>query len=248
MLDAEITIKNIDYETTLCNIFPLLSEKISSSDSKNLIVRLLRQLGDAAVPVLSNVLDRLPEDTKDELLISAVNAYAPDLKDKVNRELRKDKWGQFFEIGTICVVKRADITLEISQIRVDYHELLKDEKVSSKVEDKLGVLSRPVKSIVNMAAFIAPDTIEKMGLDILLKNENKARLMELLRGVLIKYGIMIEVDELRIDQADEKCEDAVEVRSRFVPTEKAENDIISALAGYLRDSVCENGKERQCEA
>lgn len=237
MLDANIKIGSIDYENTLCNIFPLLSEKIASRDSKNLIIRLLQQLGDTAVPVLKDLMLRLPEDTKNELLISAVNAYSSDLKNKVNKELKKDKWGRFFEIGTISVVQRDDIIFEIGHISVDYRELLKNEEVSSKVDDKLGVLSRPVKSIVNMAAFVAPDTIEKMGLDLLLQNENKERLMNLLRNVLSKYGIQTEVEEITIVQVNTGNYVPADEHRQFMMSEKTENDIISALAGYLRDMI-----------
>ena len=240
MLNAYIKIGSIDYENTMCNIYPLLSEKIASRKSKNLIVRLLQQLGDTAVPVLNDLMLRLPEDTKNEILISSVNAYSSELKEKVNKEFKKDKWGQFFEIGTILMIRRKYIILEIGSVMVDYRELLKSEDVGSKIEGKLGVLAHPVRSIANMAAFVAPDTIEKMGLELLLRDENKSRLMNLLRNVLNRYGIKIGVDEIKIKQADTVRDEPGDKHRQFIMSEKTEDDIITALAGYLKDSAVKN--------
>lgn len=64
MLDATIKICTIDYESSLQHIFPAVSEKIMSWDSKNMLVRLFQQIGDDALPILISVIHRLPEETK----------------------------------------------------------------------------------------------------------------------------------------------------------------------------------------
>ena len=87
MLTATIKIRSIDYESTFHQIFPILSEEIKSWTSRNMIVRLFQQLGDAALPVSIGVMHRIPEDTKNELLVRLLNAYAPELRD-VNADLK----------------------------------------------------------------------------------------------------------------------------------------------------------------
>ena len=67
MLSANIKITNIDYETTFEQVFPLLREKISSLNSKNLIIRLFQKRDDAALSVLLGIMNRLPEDSKTEM-------------------------------------------------------------------------------------------------------------------------------------------------------------------------------------
>ena len=77
---------------------------------KNVIVRLFRQMGDAALPVLISLMYRIPEDTKRELLVRSLNAYAPVLRDKLNEEFLKDTF------GTIYIYQQDGILLNIWQI------------------------------------------------------------------------------------------------------------------------------------
>ena len=67
MLSANIKITNIDYEKTFEQVFPLLREKISSLNSKNLIIRLFQKRDDAALSVLLDIMNRLTEDSKTEM-------------------------------------------------------------------------------------------------------------------------------------------------------------------------------------
>lgn len=238
MLAATIKIRSIDYESTFQQIFPAVSEKIMSWNSENMIIRLLQQLDDAALPVLISVIHRIPADTKNEFLIRSLNAYAPELRDKLNKELKKDKWGQYFEIGTIFISQQAEILLNIGQIKVDYPALLNNDQVNNKNKKSFGILSSPAKIVADMTVALVPDTlIERMGLDLFWTEENKARLMELIRSALCKHGIKIELDEIQFMQDQAVLEDVIESKQTLVFTEKMENDIICALADYLRDTV-----------
>ncbi len=239
MLAVTLTIGHIDYESTIRHIFPVVIEKLPLKDSRSMLGRLFYQLGDAALPVLTGLLSRLSEDTKNELLVRALNAYAPVLKERLNEELQKDQWGQCFSFGTILVEKRDGILLNIGQISVNYHVLLNQEQVQGVIQKRFGRWGSLVKSVVDAGTVFAKNTTERIGLELLLKEENKERLLKLVRGALDKYGILIEVEEIQImEEGDEQ--DTAEVTQPFTLTEKMEEDIIGALAGYLRDHV-ENG-------
>lgn len=237
MLNAIINIRSIDYENTFQHIFPVLSEEIISWNSKNMIVRLIQQLEDAALPVLIGVMQRIPEDTKNKLLVGGLNAYAPELRDKLNKELAKDEWGQCFEIGTIFIDQQTEILLNIGQIKVDYPALLKIDQVNSAINERLGIFSGFAKTAAGMATALMSNTkIEKMGLDLLWNEKNETRLMNLIKSALSTHGIEFELSEIQLMQDDKIFEDIIE-SNQLVLTEKMENDIICALAGYLRDTV-----------
>lgn len=237
MLAVVIKIRDIDYENTFQHIFPTALKKIMSLDSNNLIVRLFQQLGDAALPVLLSLMYRIPEDTKRELLVRSLNAYSPVLRDKLNEEFLKDKWGQCLQIGTIFVDRQNDICLNIGRIKVDYQALLNNGQVTDAIHKRFGRFSNLAKTAAGVATVFAPNSVEKKGLDLLWTEENKARLMELIKGAIFKHGIRLELDEIQLMQDEEVPVGTVESNQPLVLTEKMEDDIICALAGYLRDNI-----------
>lgn len=240
MLDAIIRIRSIDYEGTFQHIFPVLSEKIMSWNSKNMIIRLFQQLDDAALPVLVGVMHRIPKDTKNELLVRGLNAYAPELRDKLNEEFIKDRWGQCFEIGDIFIEQQTEILLNIGQIKVNYPALLNNAQVNSAINEHLGIFSGLARTAANMVTVFASDAVEKKGLDFLWREENKVRLMNLIKNALSTHGIRLELSEIQLMQSKAAPENAIESNQPLVLTEKMENDIICALADYLRDNVSNN--------
>lgn len=244
MLAATIKISSIDYENTLQHIFPVVSEKVLAMNSKRMIVRLFQELKGDSLPILIGVAHRLPEDTKNELLICGLNAYAPVLKEKLNEELQKDKWGRCFTIGTISVERRDGILLDIGQIEVDYQALLNNEHVTGAIENRLGKFSPFAKAVAGVATVFAGNTIERKGLELLWQDDNRKRLLELVKAALEKYGIKIEVDEIQIMQVEKAAEGVIEASRPFTLTEKMEDHIISALARYLRDNVVDGQGER----
>ena len=241
MLSATIKIRSIDYETTFQNLFPVLSEKLSTIESKKMVIRLFQQLESAALPILMNVMYRLNEDTKNELLLRTLNAYAPSLKEKINEELSKDTWGQFFKIGTISMIQREGMILELGQVEVDYQKFLTKNPVSNFMNEKLGKFAPISKAAVNMATMMNTTTIEKKALELLCQDHHKERLLSSIRKILFQHGIKVELDEIQMMQENEMVEDVVEENQSFILTEKMENDIISALAGYLREQVRDVG-------
>lgn len=238
MLSVTIKISSIDYEGTLQKLFPAAREKLRTAASKDMIVRLFQKLDGDALPVLTGVASRLPEETKNEFFIRGLGAHAPALKEKLNEELHRDPWGRCFTVGTLSAAGgREGILLDIGQIEVDYRALLKNESVDDFIEKRLGVFSSLAKAAAGAAASIAGGTVERAGLAMLQREKNKNRLMELVRSALLKYGIQIEVEEIQILQETRPAGDYVEAAQPFAMTGKMEEDIIEALAGYLRDSA-----------
>ena len=245
MLNAIIKIRSIDYESTYQRIFPALSKEIMMWDSKDMLIRLFQQLDEAALPVLTGVMRRIPEDTKNELLIRGLNACAPELRDKLNTEFTKDKWGQYFKIGTIYIDQKTEIFLHIGQIKVDYPALLSNDQVDSAINERFGIFSGLAKITAGMISDHVSDTrIEKLGLDLLWREKNIERLLNLIRDALSAHGIRLELSEIRLMQDVPVPEDVIESKQPFALTEKMEDDIVCAMAGYLRDTVSNDPASR----
>ena len=238
MLSATIKIKNIDYENTFIHIFPVVSKKLMAMDSKKMVIRLFQQLGDTALPVLLGLMSRLAENTKNELLVRSLNAYAPRLVDIMNKEFMKDKWGQCIQIEAISVDQQDDgMLLKVGQIKVNYRALFETEQVKKAMGDRLGKYAGMARNSASMAGVLAPNTFERKGLELLWRDENKERIMALIYSALIKHGINLELGELQIMQTAKLPELIAENSPRFTLSEEMETDIITALAGYLQDII-----------
>jgi len=76
MISVNIKVVDIEYGRTFRQIFPPLKEKLSTMQSKNLLIRLFQKLDDVALPVLLGIMERLPGGAKDELLAMCLNIYS----------------------------------------------------------------------------------------------------------------------------------------------------------------------------
>lgn len=99
MLAANITIKNINYEKTLEGIFPLLKEKLAEKESSHMTIRLFQKLEDAALPIALNIMNRLPNETKTELMLTILNTYSGQIRDKLNEKLEAHDIGKHLHVG-----------------------------------------------------------------------------------------------------------------------------------------------------
>lgn len=240
MLSASIKISNIDYEKTFQQIFPMVKARIHAMESKNMLIRLFQKLDDAALPVLSGVMFRLPEETKHELLVHCLNTYSARLRDKLNEEFANDTWGKCFTVGSLWLEQRdRDVFLQIGQIEADYKALLDMDLVSEKLDDWLGGFSGLAKMGAKLAVTLAPDALERKGLEILWKEDNKQRLMRIAKRTLDQHGFFMDLADIRLMLETEEPVNTVEGEARLVLTEGLETEILDALSGYLKDVVVE---------
>ena len=238
MLSARIKISKIGYEETFRQIFPIVKEKVNDMENENLLIQLFKKLDDAALPVLLGILFRLPEKTKNELLVLCLNAYAPKLNEKLNEQLINDEWGKYFEVGSLSITQEMDgLFLQIGQIKADYRALLDTEPVTQKLDGFLGSFAR---TGAKMAVTIAPAALEKKGLALIWKEENKKKLMVIAKKTLDKYGIFVDLMDIDLAQETVKTVNLIEEDHRdghLKLTKELEHDVLDALAGYLKEQV-----------
>lgn len=223
MLSASIKISNIDYEKTFRQVFPVVKDKIGSMESQNMIIRFFQKLDDAALPVLLGVMIRLPEETKNELLVQCMNAYSFKIKEKLNEELAQNAFGKYLTVGCVSVVrKNNNLHLWITQVKADYKALMKE-----KLGGKLG----------GIVAFSPMEKLESMGIKLLRTDAGKQKLMTLAKSTLEKYGFVMELDDIQLMQDKEEPVDVMEGEVRLELSDKIKTDIMDALAGYLKDKT-----------
>lgn len=149
MLSIRIKINSIDYENTFQQIFPMVRKKIEGMELKNMLIRLFQKLDNDALPVLLGIMHRLPEETKNELLVLCLNTYAPKLGEKLNEELSNDEWGKNFTVGRLWIEQDGhDLFVQINQVEVEYKSLLDMDAVEEKLSRHLGSLTGVTKGLV----------------------------------------------------------------------------------------------------
>ncbi len=223
MLSASIKISNIDYDKTFRQIFPSVKEKINSMESDNMIIRLIQKLDDAALYVFSDLMNRLSETTKNEILVQCINAYSIRIKDKLNEELTKNIYGKHITVGRLFAAEDSnELYLCIDRIKVNYKTLVKD---------------RLRGGLVSIADHVPMEKLEKIGLELLWTDKSKEKIIAVTKDILDRHGFVTELDDIQLMHDKEKNEDTVETEVPLVLTDKVEEDILNALAGYLKDKT-----------
>ena len=237
MLAANIIINSIDYESTIQGVYPMVADKIKGMDSGNIAVSLLQQLGDDAVPVINSVLYRIPDDTKNDVVAQGVNAFSSVIVEKINEVLNGESLGGCGSIGDLSMVYENRILVNVDQIEINFQAIAKNPKIKGIIDSKLGMLSPVVKAASGLAAFISTERIEKTLLDILSKGDNMARVMNIAKSALTKKGIAVDIADVKIRQTPKRTVDTDGTKPSLVLTDEVKDTLVTALAGYLRDSV-----------
>lgn len=225
MLSTSIKITNINYEKTFQQIFPVIKEKIMEIESTNMVLRLFQKLDDSALPVLQELMKRIPEDTKDGLVVLAMNLYSSKITDKLNEELQKHSYGQYLKVGRISAgQEEGEMYLWIDGISVDY------KKVASELIP--GIFGKTVSVFAGVGK-----NLEKQVLDILWTDERKRKIIEMAMQTLDKYGFVMELTDIDIRNEKSESADIIVDEMNLKLSDKMEEDILEALAGYLKDKT-----------
>lgn len=223
MISVNIKIVNIDYEKTIQQIFPFMREKLHSLDSVNMVIRLFQKLDDAALPVLLGIINRMPENTKNELLSVCLNTYSSKICQKLNEELTKHPYGKFLRVNRISIVREQEyLYLWLGQIQVNYKGLVKE-----KISGRWG----------SLASLFVGERLEKMALELLWTEESKRKLIELAQNSFDKYGFAMSLADIQMVKDKEEPVDTIESEERLELTNEMTEDILDALAGYLKEKT-----------
>lgn len=223
MLAISIKADRIDYEKTLENLYPAIKERLVAAKSQNMIIRLFQKLDDAALPVLLSFMGNLSETAKNELVTQCLKVCSARLSDILNRELGKHPFGKCLRVGEVSgVCGNEGISLWLSQVYVDYKGLVKE-----KLGGKIG----------GIASFLVSDKIEKTALELLWTDESKRKIIDLAKNALNQHGFVMELVDIQIRLDMEDVDVSIEATESFELPDEVEDEILDALAAFLRKYV-----------
>lgn len=265
MINAKIIIKEIQYEETFQNLFPMAMKKCKSMQNPNLAIRFLLKMGDASVTAALGILNNMKQQNKNELLCGFVNLYRQEIQSALNALLQKDELGKNIQMGDIYMAQdyNGQLSLVIYNIKVDYSSLMKNETVKQKIGDYANkavkktifgafdkiqkVAAEGIGFATELAAGAAqavPNGVEKMVLSIMGKEENKCKLLKMAQQVLLEKGLrltpedFIFVQEIPSESEEENIVESVE-NKEFSLSAELEEDLLDAVTGYLKDLLKE---------
>lgn len=266
MINAKITIKEIQYEESFENLFPMGIQKCRKMENPNLAVRFLLKMGDASMTAALGILDMMGEESKNELLCGLVNLYRQEIQSALNALLQKDELGRNIQMGDIYMAQDSNgqLSFHVRDIVVDYGELMKNDAVKQKIGD---YANKAVKKSVfgafdllqkvaaegaglaaEFAAGVAPKEVEKTVLAMMAKSENKRKLLQMAEQVLAERGLRVKPEDFVFVQEtpSEVPEELIVEEAQdkgFVLSASLEEDLLDAVTGYLKALLKDTEKD-----
>ncbi len=237
MLNITISVSAVDYDKTLASLFPLLSGRLASSESTSAVILLLRELGDAAVPVARELLRRLSAEMKAELTAAALSAAAPDIQAALNRLLAEKGLSGAVTLGAVTAQPSgAGLRLRVESVAVDYPALLRSPSLNGTLERHFGALAAVFSRVGRMAVMLSPAAVEKLLLELAMQPGNRQSLMAAGEKLLGRVGVFLTLADLQLERTAAQSAPTGAAQP-FTLTPGQEQALLRAVAGYLRDTV-----------
>ena len=114
---------------------------------------------------------------------------------------------------------------------------MKDDRVREEIRAMRGAFLGGISNIASrLAAPIAPGLLEQKGLALLNDERMQEKTLQIVKKVLDENGVKVELESFHIYREQQSVEEeTVDETHTFVLTKTMEDDILRALAGYLRE-------------
>lgn len=252
MINLKIIVKEIDYEKSFANLFPVALKKCSEIADPNMAVRFLKKMGDASMTAALGVMNQMTDRGKGELLCTLVNLYSGEIQAALKTYLEKNELGENIKIGDICLTQDSNGCLALLgyDIRINYSALADNSHVQDKIKDiagnmvsgvsKFGWLKEAAADGAGLAAKavagIAPGKVEKFGISLLENPKNKKKLMTWAEQTLTEKGVCLTLEDcFFVQESDSETWSANEQEKdkKFFP-EELEDALMDAVVKYLK--------------
>lgn len=252
MIHAKIIISEINYEKSFANLYPDGMKRLNEIEEPNRAVRFLKKMGDVSMAAALGVMDQMTEKGKGELLCALGNLYHEEIQAALKSYLEKNELGKNVQFGNIFLTQDSAGYLALFgyDIKVNYSGLAENAKVQDKIKDIAGNMVSGISKIswlkeaaadgagfaAKAAAKIAPDEIEKLGISILEKPENKKKLLSWAAQVLSEKGLCLKLENCVFSQESNLIEcgaDSSEVKNIGF-SEELEEELSNAVVRYLK--------------
>lgn len=252
MINVSIIVSEIDYEKSFANLFPVAIKKCNEIEKPNMAVRFLQKMGDTSMVAALGVMNQMTERGKGALLCGLVNLYKEEIQAALQAYLEQNEFGENVKFGDIFLKQDAASCLALYgyDIQVNYSGLVGNAMVQDKIRNITGNVISGISKIgwlkeaaagsagfaAKAAAGLAPDKIEKIGISILEKSENKKKLMTWTAQILSEKGICLALADCIFTQESIFEEQSIVVQEKnkkFFP-EELEEELMDAVVKYLK--------------
>ncbi len=84
-----------------------------------------------------------------------------------------------------------------------------------------------------------PTALEKLVLNHVYQGENKRKIISAGQNALDKYGVSLQISDIQIEQNAAGVPQTPNGRRGLTLSEEQEDALIAAVAGYLKDTICQ---------
>lgn len=250
MLQMKLTLKDIDYEAVVKMAYPTLLKRISGTLSRNLLIRLIRELGEDGEKVLLALMEKLPQDAKNQMVCHCLNSYGTTLAAKLNEHLREDTWGKAFVLDSFTAeLDNGKLVLTAQNVQADFKAILKEASESKNLEKIAGrvvgngllgafaakAAAKVAEQAVQATETMAPEELEAAGIALLNKDSVQKKLMNVIRNALAKKKIPLTIEEISVERFDLVVLPDENAQNLLDLPEELEDALIKALADFLRE-------------
>ncbi len=223
--EINLLLDEIEYDKTIKILLPEIIGKCIAKDERNIFFRLLKRLDDTAVVIASDILSRISEKDKTELLRCLVNYYDSELTGMINRILL-DTMGEGARLSGIAVRSNENSPVELVLCNVEF-EL---NTLMNKLPTGAVMLIKP---LLKMGA-------GQEGTILKFIQQNRliwSALISKLEAKLAEKGFYIHIRDIEINEAAAVLNCANNERS-FALSYELEEKLIEAVSSYLRERCC----------
>ena len=241
MIGAVVTIASVGYEATFCQLFPRLMEAVEHWHGTPVLPRLLRYLGPELQPIGLELLDRMPRQDKDALLLYLAETFEDQWAGKLQEALAASPYGAHVRLGAIRAgrTEEGQLCLRAEDVAIDYKTLVASgsigQAVSQAMDHRTGadLAGRLLQSGLGLAAKLSSNEgLEDKVLALLRRPETQKRIVSSVEGALGKNGVLLTLGEVRFAQTAGGTSPARRAKPPFPP--ELDAAIAGAAAAYLR--------------
>ena len=253
MPNMKLAFSDIDYAKTLSALFPRLLSALEQSTSDNFAVRLLQKIGHKSERAVLDILSRLPNEQKNDIVIAAFRMERARIIKELSDALHQNEYGRHisFEDAFLMPAPNGQIECWLENVSIDYQALARRITPAASALEALPPLNDALPSsfrrtALRAAGYAARATGALMNLGIgdaalshFLKREDVAdTLNKTLEAMLAKNGIFAKVRGCEFFKGEHAVpQEVISLnQSASVPAELIDT-LLDVLSSYLIELI-----------
>ena len=228
MIDIKVTLSSIDWESCVDFAFPVILEKIKSSDKPELIKKALNANSSSLKNIVKKTLNKLSDGEKSEFIKWGINSYESKILAAVSRILEKKKLSECVKVGNISAYSgtaAGQVELQVNGIYIDYS----DEAVQKLLSDKLSV-----KLPTGLTGFLGR-TAEAAVIRLFSAKVCSEKICQLADNKLASLGIKADISSLELTKHTENSTASVSTGAEHKMPDSVEKCVMRVTGELLSE-------------